>query len=505
VLILSIDGLHEADLTDPATKFYMPNIAAFEQSAIHYANAKTVAPSDSVPTSLSYFTGAGPKTTGVYYEDTYNRALYAPGATLASPPGTLVSWRESLDKNSNVLNGGGNADASSLDPTLLPQVQIGASLQPVYPHDYLKVNTIFEVAHQAGLRTAYIEKHPAYEMLNGPSGQGLSDFYAPESNAKVKLVNGVLTDSSKGTRITKDLGLSQAYDDHRLFGLFNQIQGLDSRGDTVASTPAIYGMNFIAVNTAQKDTSGNGGITLDPSGNEIVSSGLASALSHVDSSFGQIISSLKLTQQYNKTLVILTAHGGNSPRIGSAVNEPTEYITGSLNTAGIFIKQITQDDSALIWLADQSQRDSAADVIADLDPAHIDSVLTGAALLAAGFGDPTTDERAPDLVVKFKPGVLVGTGKRAEHGGFSEDDTHVPLLIGSDGLADYLKGTSMDDSVSQTQIAVTTLDALGLDPSQLQGAAIEGTTALPIPVPEPTSIILCAAGGLLTSNSRRRR
>src|SRR5204862_354424 len=113
---------------------------------------------------------------------------------------------------------------------------------------------------QAGLQTAYIEKHPAYEMLNGPSGQGLSDFYAPESNAKVKIQNGVLVDSSKGTRVTKSLDLSQAYDDYRMFALLNQIQGLDSHGAKQVGTPAIYGMNFIAVNTAQKDTTSNGGI-----------------------------------------------------------------------------------------------------------------------------------------------------------------------------------------------------------------------------------------------------
>src|SRR2546429_6065445 len=75
VLILSIDGLRESDLSDPATAAYLPNIVAFENSAIHYSNAHSVVPSDSVPASLSYITGAGPKTTGVYYEDSYDRSL----------------------------------------------------------------------------------------------------------------------------------------------------------------------------------------------------------------------------------------------------------------------------------------------------------------------------------------------------------------------------------------------------------------------------------------------
>src|SRR6266581_612961 len=266
VLILSIDGLREADLADPATAAYLPNIRGFEHSAIHYSDAHTVVPSDSVPASLSYFTGAGPKTTGVYYEDSYDRSLYAAGGFLGGPQGTLVSLREVLDNNANVLNGGGNADVTSLSPFNLPQKDVGGTLVRVYPHDYLRVNTIFEVAKAAGLRTGYIEKHPAYEIIGGPSGNGLDDFYAPESNAKVKLVNGALVDSSKGERITKQVTLSQAYDDLRLFGLLNQISGYDTRRVAAAPTPAIYGMNFIALNTAEKDSSG--GISTDGSGNE---------------------------------------------------------------------------------------------------------------------------------------------------------------------------------------------------------------------------------------------
>src|SRR5947208_742076 len=241
VLILSIDGLREADLADPATAAYLPNITAFEHSAIHYSNAHTVVPSDSVPASLSYLTGATPKTTGVYYEDSYDRSLYDAGGFLGGPQGTVVSLRESLDNNANVLSGGGNADASSLSQFNLPQKNVGGSMVRVYPHDYLRVNTIFEVAKAAGLRTGYIEKHPAYEIIGGPSGAGLDDFYARESNAKVKLQNGALVDSSKGERITKQVSLSQADDDMRPFGLTSERSGYDSRPNGAAPAAASYG------------------------------------------------------------------------------------------------------------------------------------------------------------------------------------------------------------------------------------------------------------------------
>jgi len=503
VLILSIDGLREADLTDPATAAYLPNIVGFEHSAIHYSNAHTVVPSDSVPASLSYFTGAGPKTTGVYYEDSYDRSLYASGGFLGGPQGTLVSLTETLDNNASVLSGGGNFGASSLSPFNLPQKDVGGSMVRVYPHDYLRVNTIFEVAKAAGLRTGYIEKHPAYEIIGGPSGSGLDDFYAPESNAKVKLVNGALVDSSKGERITKQVTLSEAYDDMRLFALTNQMSGYDSQRIGPAPTPAIYGMNFIALNTAEKDSSG--GISRDGSGNEVVSPLMASALSHVDESFRQILGNLRGFGQANNTLVVLTAHNGNTPRVGAAVQLPSDYLVTPLGNDGIGLRQITADDSALVWLYDSSQASRAAADIAAIDPNVIDSVLSGSDLLAAGFGDPNTDSRAPDLVVKFKPGYLIGSGKLSEHGGFSDDDTHVALLVGGDGLDGGLKGLTIDASVSQTQIAVTTLLALGLDPAQLQGVQIEGTTALPTSVPEPMGGMMVVMGGFLLAARRRRR
>src|SRR2546423_926649 len=53
-----------------------------------------------------------------------------------------------------------------LNPAALPVDP--ATCLPVYPHSYLKVNTVFEVARQHGLRTAWSDKHAAYEILDGP-------------------------------------------------------------------------------------------------------------------------------------------------------------------------------------------------------------------------------------------------------------------------------------------------------------------------------------------------
>ena len=89
------------------------------------------------------------------------------------------------------------------------------------------------------------------------------------------------------------------------------------------------------------------------------------------------------------------------------------------------------------------------------------------------------------MFVRTLPGyIFVGNpskGKKiAEHGAlFTEDATNIALVIGGDGLSNHVKGTTVNDKVHTTQIAVTVLNALGLNPNLLTGVRIEGTKALP--------------------------
>ncbi|MGH9679409.1 MAG: alkaline phosphatase family protein, partial [Candidatus Acidiferrales bacterium] len=63
----------------------------------------------------------------------------------------------------------------------------------------------------------------------------------------------------------------------------------------------------------------------------------------------------------------------------------------------------------------------------------------------------------------------------AEHGGFGEEDTHVPILI----TAPSLKAGTVETSVQTCQIAPTILRMLGLDPQKLKAVQIEKTQVLP--------------------------
>lgn len=50
-------------------------------------DAYTSGPSDSFPGTLNQFTGASPRTTGIWYDDTYDRSFFAAGSGCKGPPG----------------------------------------------------------------------------------------------------------------------------------------------------------------------------------------------------------------------------------------------------------------------------------------------------------------------------------------------------------------------------------------------------------------------------------
>ena len=65
--------------------------------------------------------------------------------------------------------------------------------------------------------------------------------------------------------------------------------------------------------------------------------------------------------------------------------------------------------------------------------------------------------------------------KIAEHGGFSDDDANVPILLSNPTLSPNV----IKSPVQTTQIAPTILKTLGLDPQALQAVRQELTPLLP--------------------------
>jgi hypothetical protein len=303
---------------------------------------------------------------------------------------------------------------------------------------------------------------------------------------------------------TKNVLLTEKYDDLKVQAILNEIHGQKSHDffSTVApEVPAIFGMNFQAVSVAQKDA--HGGINLLSNGQEGAPSALLeAALQHTDASIGAMVAALKQQGLWGSTELYVTAKHGQDPRVGLPGLMKDNALPDLLDAAGATVGQATQDNVSLIWLKDQATTAKAVAALEDFKatgtlnvvfsgvaqtlPASqvIDQILFGDALVKSGLGNPATDSTTPDIIVTLKPGYIwVGNTanqhKRAEHGGFTEDSTHIALIVSGGALPASLDGTKVTQHVNTTQIAVSTLEALGLDPSKLKGAVADGTTALP--------------------------
>src|SRR6516164_4948420 len=99
VLLLSVDGLHQADVADPVLEAasnpvnhqpVLHNIIGLQNQGVTYANASTPVPSDSGPGTYAEMTGAHPGTTGYFYDDSYDRSLFPPAIVGSPTPGAPV-------------------------------------------------------------------------------------------------------------------------------------------------------------------------------------------------------------------------------------------------------------------------------------------------------------------------------------------------------------------------------------------------------------------------------
>ena len=90
---------------------------------------------------------------------------------------------------------------------------------------------------------------------------------------------------------------------------------------------------------------------------------------------------------------------------------------------------------------------------------------------------PNGDPRTPDIIVTPNVGETYSdsTKKLAEHGGFSHDDTNVMMLLSNPNF----QAATVKASVGTAQVAPTILEALHIDPSNLDAVKAEGTPVLP--------------------------
>ncbi|KAF9201854.1 hypothetical protein BGZ49_007935 [Haplosporangium sp. Z 27] len=445
VVLLSIDGFHQYDLAGFVASYPKSNLAALTKTGIEFTNAQTSKPSDSFPGLIAQLTGGSPVSTGVWYDDSYDRSLYPPGSNCTGAPGTEVLYDETIDIDDTKLNGGGGINVNAL-----PLKLTNGKCEPLYPHQYVRVNNIFEIARKSGHVTAWSDKHTgAYDIARGPSGKGLTDYYSPE----------IASVAANATA---------AYDDLHVNAILNWIKGKDATGAKHIGTPSVFGGNFQLVSVNQKAFG-----TPSPE--------LTTAFLHTDASIGKIVAGLKAAKIYEDTVIIISAKHGQSPRDVSKLKRvDPSILPGVLGNVEI-VHTIT-DDAGMFWLKDSADTFKAASAAyANADQVHLTTLWAGEGVRLAGFGDPATDPRVPDIIFQSAPGTLFSLSKAkvAEHGGFNEDDVHVALLVSSPHLKS-LKKKTIDTPVKTAQIAPTILKLLGLNPNELDAVKLEGTAALPI-------------------------
>ncbi|HEY1440341.1 MAG TPA: alkaline phosphatase family protein [Mycobacterium sp.] len=441
----------------------------------------------------------------MFYDDIYDRTLYAGTDTnCAGPQGVEVFLQEVV--GIDAFNGGPliHLDGGgAFNPQQLPRRKVGSTCTPVYPHDFIQTNTIFEAVkkHVEGSHTAWADKHAwGTDWVNGPSGKGVDDLARTEINSTVAPAVNDYTGSFDG--VAPAYLHTEMFDDIHVGIILNQIDGKDSTG-AKAAVPTVFGTNFQTLSVAQKDRNNTGGGYVDAAFTP--NTFVKAAIAYVDAAIGKITASLESHKLSKSTLVIVTAKHGQSPadysqlkKIGHSVSKAlaaylgggSAPITGNNLGGG----QVTDDDVAFVWLNDQSQRDAAVDLLITLttcpvvdpstktaSPSTLICADNGGAVvdlskLPSKFGDPANG-RTPDIMVQPNPGVIytVSQAKDMEHGGFAADDGHLALLVSNPAL----ERRTVAERVTTTQVAPTIVKALGVNPNALDAVRKEGTQVLP--------------------------
>ena len=552
VLLISVDGMHQSDLDWYVASHPQSELARLATGGAEYTRAQTPDPSDSDPAGTGLMTGADPKATGIYYDVEYSHGVFPAGTTTCSGavPGADVIYDSPDDKLPAVAdllhNNSGNTfpsfdEGGSIYPggvdtnpakimNLSPQPQSGLNpatypvdpktCQPIQPWDFVGVNTIFQVIHNAGLRTAWSDKHAIYTSFNGPGSNGMSidDFFGPEIDSQAVEPNGVPYPVDGAW--TADNAATKQYDTYKVQAVVNWINGFGHAGTgPKVGPPAIYGMNFQVVSTAEKLKSSpavligpnkQGKYTEGPSlpggyvtvnGKQVPGPLLSSALDYVNNALQRMASKIQADGEAGSTAIILTAKHGQSPLNNSQLKRIDDGpIIAGVNAAWAkthpgnktLVVQEADDDGLLWWLSDRSQ--AAADFAKNYLWTHTAKAVnyagqtitvqhSGLREIFAGqqsarfFGVSKSDPHHPDVFGIAQVGTIYTTGSKiAEHGGDNPGDLDVPLVVYAPGT---VRPAQAGHRVETTQVAPTILKLLGLSPSSLQAVKLEGTHVLP--------------------------
>lgn len=453
VILISIDGLHAFDLAHWIQQYPQSTLAQLASRGIIYTNAN-VPIGDKAVGMAAMITGGSPISAGIVSSDGWDRAL-SPAASSCKLLGSSITFDSTIERPVQK-----NRDSVMIDPEKLP-LSLKAGCTPVYPHSILRVNTIFELVHNTGGRTAWAGDSAAVaDLTEGPTGKGVDDMYVPVPAAIDRhdpMTNAMATDI------------------FRVQAVLNEIRGTDHSGKHSAKVPVLFGMSIASVSIAQS-TSGGG--YQDALG--MPSRPLARALEFTDHSLQKIVTALKGKNLYDSTFIFVTSRYGQSPvdslqrRIVDVrlLHETIDRVMPGLAA------HISNGTMSMIWLNDPSKMPAVVNAFRmQYNLLGIDTISAGASL-PLRYNSPEQDPRMPDILLQGKTGILWTDPESTAlsgHGSLSNEDIHVPVLISGPGLDGRIDKTE----VPTTQIAPAILKSLGMDKFGLQALHQEHTPAIP--------------------------
>jgi hypothetical protein len=450
VILISIDGMHAVDLANWVAAHPHSALAELSARGVTYTNAH-VPWADPAAGLVALATGGTPLTTGIIGSDGYDRAL-SPAGSHCQTKGAPILIGKGIESS--------DAPAGRLDASKMPlSPQHGCT--PVFPHDLLLVNNIFEVIKARGDRTAWAGENAALtDLYQGPSGHGLDEACGFEGRQ-----DGFRDNAAAG--IASDKG--------RVAALLHWIDGKDFAGASNTPVPVLFGMSFVSVGVAMA-TKGMGysDVTGTPS------SGLEESLAFTDEAIGRIIQRLKDRHLYDSTWIIVTSPYGHAP-IDQRKRRiiPIAELTAVANSIHPGLAaHVSGGDVGMIWLREPSMIPAVVKAYGDKSAAlGIEEIYSGPKL-GLTLNLPDQDTRMPDIILQPELGVAwvsPADPAPATYGGMQDEDTHVALLVAGSQLTGRVDKTWVPTS----QVAPLLLRALGIEKFDLQALHREHTPALP--------------------------
>jgi hypothetical protein len=441
VLIVNIDGMGAVDLANWVKSHSESALASLSRRGVTYTNAHVPWP-DSAAGMLAFATGGSPISTGIFSSHGFDRAL-SPGG-----PGCAATGAElNLD----------------LSPPILPR-DPKHDCAELTSHALTKVNSIFDMVHVGGGRTAWAGDNAAYaDLLRGPSGKALDDVFVPTPSPNLKS----LIESAKFA------------DEARVAALLGWINGkVEGKAEVV---PRLFGISLMGLDAAQRSTALLLQSQTDHTGQtgNAVDSVVQQAFEQIDKQLGRIIAELKKTGLDGSTWIVVTAaHGLASSDTTPHLIDPSRIQAVAQKAAQRDLALVTADTVGLVWL----KRPSA--LAAVLQAYRVQMTELGIGEIYSGeklrliMNSADEDSRMPDLILQPQAGVIwmrKGDDRPQMHGGFSDQQNHVALLVSGRQLTGRVDKTP----VPTTQIAPLILRILGMEKMDLRALHQEHTPALP--------------------------